>query len=311
MSHPDPTAGAPALIHDFAAVIAPVSLDEFFSVYWQRRPLHMRGPAGRFAGLFDRKAFHAALPGCQHLKAGFYDRKGWYCELPITADQVKRLWEAEMTICAGVLPPEGPRMSVISAYRRAVTFAGEAYFNAYMSPNGHGFALHIDDHPVFILQVEGMKRWWFSPEIGVPEPVRGFQFPPDRDVLKAPWGVFQRPDESAFREITLEPGDVLYLPPGTWHKARAVGFSLALTLASSARPPLELAQQAMMAALGRYPALYQRLWGGDARPLATAAGRAAALPAFEQVVAALQDWASRLDAESVQRLWHEAARPKE
>ena len=32
-------------------------------------------------------------------------------------------------------------------------------------------------------------------------------------------------------EVELRPGDVLYLPPGAWHEARARGSSLALTLA--------------------------------------------------------------------------------
>jgi ribosomal protein L16 Arg81 hydroxylase len=30
--------------------------------------------------------------------------------------------------------------------------------------------------------------------------------------------------------VVLSPGDVLYLPPGTWHAAAAVGHSFALTL---------------------------------------------------------------------------------
>src|SRR5262245_6973824 len=94
-------------ITDFAALLAPTSLDEFFSVYWNRRPLRIAGVRDRFAGLFSRAALEAALPRCAHLKAGFYDRNGWFCELAITPAQVKRLWEAEMTICAGALPIEG------------------------------------------------------------------------------------------------------------------------------------------------------------------------------------------------------------
>jgi ribosomal protein L16 Arg81 hydroxylase len=33
------------------------------------------------------------------------------------------------------------------------------------------------------------------------------------------------------REVRLKPGDVLYLPPGTWHSAQAVGHSLAVNMA--------------------------------------------------------------------------------
>lgn len=296
-------AGGP--VSEFERLLAPVSLEEFFRDYWNRRPLYVPGPAQRFADLLSRDAFIALLPHCRELKAGFYDRKGWFCELPIMPSQVKRLSEAGMTICAGVLPPDDRRSAVTGSYRRGVAFAGEVYFNAYMSPDGHGFTLHIDDHPVFILQVEGSKRWWVSAGIGVPDPTRGFSFPPDRDRISVPWGIFERPDEEQFLQFTLEPGDVLYLPAGTWHKARAVGFSLALTMASSRCTLLNLAQMAILEELHRYPALRQPIWGADTRSLS--AGIPADLqPCFERAAASLREWAGRLDAETFYRLWRTA-----
>jgi len=39
------------------------------------------------------------------------------------------------------------------------------------------------------------------------------------------------PPTSELMQVTLEPGDVLYLPPGTWHSAQAVGHSLAVNMA--------------------------------------------------------------------------------
>jgi hypothetical protein len=296
-----------AVAGGLAEILSPISLDEFFARYWSRRPLHLRGQPDRLAGLFSRAEFDEALPRCQQLKAGFYDDRGWYCELAITPEQVKRLWEARMTICAGVLPAEGSRKAVIEGYRRAVALAGEVYFNAYMSPDGQGFTLHIDDHPVFIFQIEGVKRWWISSGIGVPDPIRGFSFPPDRDVLKVPWGTFCRPDETEFLEITLEPGDALYLPAGVWHKARAIGFSLALTMASSANTPLDLAQQAIVEQLSQYPVLYHRFWGADARELTGPDIPPHLLPVLEAAAAAVQDLARGLNAEVLYRLWRTRA----
>jgi hypothetical protein len=46
-----------------------------------------------------------------------------------------------------------------------------------------------------------------------------------------PADAFGPPDERSFREVELAPGDVLVLPPGAWHKASAVGHSLAINLA--------------------------------------------------------------------------------
>jgi hypothetical protein len=295
---------------DFESWLAPVSLDQFFAAYWNQRPLYVPGQGERFAGFFSRAAFEAALPRCKQLKAGFYDQKGWFCDVPITPPQVKRLWDANMTICAGVLPEEGNLARIISAYRRVVAFPGEVYFNAYMSPDGHGFALHIDDHPVWILQIEGVKHWSISPDIGVPEPVRAFSFPPDRTVLKLPWGTFERPDESRFLELLLKPGDLLYLPAGTWHKAKASGFSLGLTMAASPHMGLDLARAAVTDALARYPALVRRRWGVDARGAAADAEVAPVLETeLTEISAALRDWATSLDPQALYRLWR-ASLPK-
>ena len=297
---------APDLPGEFERILAPMALEQFFREHWNRRPLHVHGPAHRFIDLLNRDAFIDLLPHCGEVKAGFYDRNGWYCELPARPDQVKRLWEAGMTICAGVLPPDRRRSAVTESYRRTVAFAGDVYFNAYMSPDGHGFGLHIDDHPVFVLQVEGSKQWSISAEIGVPDPVRGFSFPPDRDRMNLPWGSFERPDATQFLQVTLEPGDALYLPAGTWHKARAIGFSLALTMASSRYTPLNLAQMAMMEQLDHYPALRKPIWGADTRGC-TGGGVPPDLQlCFESAAAALREWAGRLDADALYRLWRTA-----
>lgn len=296
----------PAVPADFAGLIAPVSVDEFFTRYWNKRPLRIKGARGRFDTLFSRETFDALLPRCRQIKAGFRDARGWYTDLLVNADQVRRLVEANMTICAGVLPSEPRLDAFIAGYRRAVAFAGEVYFNAYLSPDGSGFSLHLDDHPVLVLQIEGSKHWWVWPEVGVANPPRSFSFPPDREVVRLPWGTYTRPDESRLLEFTLEPGDVLYVPAGAWHKTRAIGGSLALTMASHALTPLEVAQRALQAGIGTYPELLHPLWGGDAEAQAGDSVPATLAPVFEQTAAALQALVKDLDATTLYRVWRAA-----
>jgi bifunctional lysine-specific demethylase and histidyl-hydroxylase NO66 len=91
--------------------------------------------------------------------------------------------------------------------------------NAYLTPPGNqGFAAHYDTHDVFVLQVDGRKRWRIH-EPALPDPLE-----------RQPWG--GRADEvSATAEgppvldVTLQPGDALYLPRGWLHSAQAEGDS--------------------------------------------------------------------------------------
>ncbi|WP_406310908.1 cupin domain-containing protein [Streptomyces thermoviolaceus] len=77
--------------------------------------------------------------------------------------------------------------------------------NIYLTPvSSQGFGLHTDPHDVFVLQAFGEKQW---------------------HVGATPWErhnghASDDPDET--RELLLRPGDVLYLPKGTPHRANTL-----------------------------------------------------------------------------------------
>ncbi|GAA0557241.1 hypothetical protein GCM10010172_45320 [Paractinoplanes ferrugineus] len=89
--------------------------------------------------------------------------------------------------------------------------------NAYLTPPAsQGFSTHYDTHDVFVLQVDGTKRW------RIHEPVLA------DPIENQPWG--GRADEVAATaegepalDVVLEPGDALYLPRGWLHSAQAQG----------------------------------------------------------------------------------------
>jgi hypothetical protein len=105
--------------------------------------------------------------------------------------------------------------------------------NCYWSPAGGGFGTHFDDQHVFILQVDGSKRWWISRETACTAPPANLIHSPEATAAyraRHPEIPLTPPDEAEFVEQVLHPGDCLYLPPGTWHRTSAGEFSLALTL---------------------------------------------------------------------------------
>ncbi|MFH8487598.1 cupin domain-containing protein [Streptomyces longisporoflavus] len=116
--------------------------------------------------------------------------------------------------------------------------------NAYITPpQNRGFDAHYDVHDVFVLQIHGCKRWVIHEPVH-PDPLRN-----------EPWTDHRAAVTSAARgtpriDTVLEPGDVLYLPRGWLHAARAQGqVSIHLTLGIHTHTRYTLAEQLAQAAL--------------------------------------------------------------
>jgi ribosomal protein L16 Arg81 hydroxylase len=116
--------------------------------------------------------------------------------------------------------------------------------NAYVTPpQNRGFSNHYDVHDVFVLQIEGEKRWQVHPPV---------HESPLRD---QPWGdrkaaVATRAAEAPLLDAVLRPGDCLYLPRGFLHAATALGgVSTHLTLGVHSWTRYALAEQLVQQAL--------------------------------------------------------------
>ncbi len=96
------------------------------------------------------------------------------------------------------------------------------HINAYLSPKGSesGLGSHYDCWDIFVLQIAGRKRWTLY-NGGESYPVRKCSF----ETADGQQGEISD-------EIVLEPGGLLYLPRGKWHRAAAAGGedSLHLTI---------------------------------------------------------------------------------
>ena len=81
-----------------------------------------------------------------------------------------------------------------------------------------GFDVHWDDHDVFVIQLEGTKRWSLY---GVTR----------RAPLRKDFSHDHLRPAEPHEDIVLEAGDMLYLPRGYWHAASGLGVpSLHLTV---------------------------------------------------------------------------------
>ena len=115
--------------------------------------------------------------------------------------------------------------------------------NAYLTPPGtQGFAPHYDDIDAFVLQLEGRKRWrLYAPRLAEE------QLPRTSSPNFAPGDIGE-----PILDVTLAPGDVLYMPRGCIHQAEALPdhHSLHITLSTGhANAWVDLFELALPAAL--------------------------------------------------------------
>ena len=176
-----------------------------------------------------------------------------------------------------VLADVAKRVPALAAAARELgrSFGVRVGVNAYLSPPGaRGFAPHWDTHDVLVVQIEGSKVWELY---ATPEPMPLTRF---RDA--------GRPAGEVVDRFTLHAGEVLYVPSGHIHAARATDDpSLHLTLGLHPLRVLDAAVEAVAAHALGHPSVRRALRpDGNAASAVAAALRAAAEDA-EAIAAAI------------------------
>ena len=173
--------------------------------------------------------------------------------------------------------------------------------NAYVTPpQNQGFSDHYDVHDVFVLQIEGEKRW----RIHAPVHESPLRDQPWTDRVAA---VERRAAEPPLIEEVLRPGDCLYLPRGFLHAATALGgTSIHLTIGVHTWTRFALAEQLVAQLLGtlaREPGIRRSL------PLGLDLGDPSAVRAeTEEVRQLLAAALARADADQAWQNVRQAAR---
>jgi len=210
---------------DLAALIHPLTIEEFFADYWEKKPLHQRrGDATYYESVLTDRDLDAIIsssdlryPAIQLAKGGGYYPPEAYTrsvklasevfEGVVDVEKVRSEYRAGATVVLPALNRTWPAL-------RSLCASLEAHFNHGVSANGYltagdtaGFGPHYDTHEVLVLQIGGKKHWRIcEPPITLPH--RSQPFPRSGYTPPAP-----------VLEVDLEPGDLLYLPRGYVHSA--------------------------------------------------------------------------------------------
>jgi lysine-specific demethylase/histidyl-hydroxylase NO66 len=132
----------------------------------------------------------------------------------IQPNRVLELYDDGATMVLQGLQLIDPRLARV-ANNLALALDHPVQINAYLSPAAaRGLELHFDFHDVFVLQLDGRKRWrLWDPLPRTRDPIRG------RAKIESP--TFDELGEPLL-DLTLERGDCLYLPRGFPHAAETV-----------------------------------------------------------------------------------------
>lgn len=223
--------------HELQELISPISCEEFVNCYFARASLNVKGTAQKFDHIFNWDRLKLALWRGEKITDRRYNIKASFTGgedsgnpdgmLDASHSEVPALLNAGATICITNIHMADPFLAQwAQAIRAQLNFTGTVGVNCYVSPDGSGLPMHYDKRVATTLQIAGSKRWKFSTESAKswPDTNEVYQEGKFDSVVGKP------PAEMEFREVELNPGDLLCLPAGAWHSARGIGFSLALNL---------------------------------------------------------------------------------
>jgi hypothetical protein len=209
--------------HDFASLLHPVSTADFFSRYWECKPLAIhRNDAAFFRGLLTDRDLEDIIstsdlryPAIRLAKNGsFYPANAYTTDVTLDrltfngVPDVNRIcleYGAGATISLPSLQRTWPPLgSLCARVEAALDYATHA--NVYITPGAAaGFPPHYDTHEVLVLQLAGGKRWLIDePPLKLPHSSQRFK---PADFTPGP----------RMMEIELVAGDSLYLPRGYVH----------------------------------------------------------------------------------------------
>ncbi|MBI3725467.1 hypothetical protein HY251_16175 [bacterium] len=244
-------------------LLEPISPRAFFEESWEKKPLHVPGRPGKLAHVgFDRATFWKTvreLPDdAKCLRAIYHDAAGRHQDiLELEPRMAEALFDSGMTIVFTQLEDHCEAVrELLVGLRAGMNLPGHITVGCFFSPEDHGAGLHYDNHSAIVLQLEGRKRWQVSKRPALEFPPRNYGYETDAALVernaRSPGLATELPVPDDFLEVELAPGDVFYMPPGTWHRPRATGGagSLALTLGPFVKNPLQLVCEHLSRGLG-------------------------------------------------------------
>ena len=211
------------------ACLGGLSPRRFLREHWQKKPLLIRQAFPGFGGLIDKRAlFRLAGDETAETRLIRQKRSGWHVEHgPFSPAVFAKLPERDWTL---LLQDLNHHLLEAARLLQAFDFIPHARVDdvmvSYAVASG-GVGPHVDSYDVFLLQGSGRRRWQISAQKN------------QELVADAPLKILR--DFRSEQEWVLDPGDMLYLPPGYAHNGTAVNECTTYSIGFRAPSMQELA----------------------------------------------------------------------
>ena len=191
-----------------------LSPEQFLKRYWQKKPFLIRGATPDFRPITTERLFQLAKADDVESRLVSHSRGAWQIEHGPFASFPRRKSNWTLLVQGVNLHDEAG-----DALMRRFSFIANTRLDDLMvsyAVDGGGVGPHFDNYDVFLLQVEGRRRWRISAQ-------------KDLELLDdAPLKILR--DFRAQQEFVLDPGDMLYLPPQIAHEGVALGACMTYSI---------------------------------------------------------------------------------
>ncbi|WP_242123680.1 cupin domain-containing protein [Sphingobium sp. Sx8-8] len=187
--------------------------DLFLRDHWQKRPLLIRSPWTRWRNPLEPDEL-AGLACEEGVESRLILRDGDALRLengPLPESRFGDLGSGPWTLLVQAVDHHAPDVAaLIEPFRFVPDWRIDDVMVSYATDGG-GVGPHYDQYDVFLVQGLGRRRWRVGPKCDAETPLL-----PHEDLRLIA-------DFEATGDWILEPGDILYVPPGYAHDGTAVG----------------------------------------------------------------------------------------
>lgn len=215
-----------------SAPLAGMRVDEFLKDYWQKKPCLIRQAFPGFEPELDENDI-AGL-ACDELAEarlimGSFQQADWTVEQgPFDESRLAGLPEQDWCLLVQDVEKHYPPLQALLAQFDFLPSWRLDDLMVSVSAPGGSVGPHVDQYDVFLLQASGQRRWQvarkFNPALLANCELRVLQ------------------EFSAEQEWLLEPGDMLYLPPGIAHYGLALELGMTWSIGLRAPSQADLFQ---------------------------------------------------------------------